>query len=163
MNNLIPQTFTYDQLYSEEINSLTLAQALELHYNLNPQFTRFDHYDSIIARNIIKAHDISHVIFGCDTSMLGEAKVQFRVNKGVEFGLDLKDKIRTLLDKDARSLLLPTGLFGFLFGHFGEIMALSKEANNKSRLMSKKWVYFKEDQYMDTTIGDIRAEYSIVL
>jgi ubiquinone biosynthesis protein Coq4 len=161
--NTLQSQMDHQDFYSDKINNMTLKQALDIHYLINPQFTPYTEYSSEVASNIIKAHDISHVIFGCNTTMLGEAKVQSRVNSGVDFNLKFQDKFKTLFDKDARSLLLPTGLFSFFFRHINEILAISKEAKIKSRLMTKRWVYFVEDQYMDTTIGDIRSQYNIVL
>ena len=43
--------------------------------------------------------------------------------------------------------------------HLSEILKIRKLA----KLMSKKWVFFDEDRYMNTTIGDIRQEFNIVI
>jgi ubiquinone biosynthesis protein Coq4 len=152
---------TYENFYTDAINDLTLSEALELHYQLNPQFTPYNEYKTHYAYNIIKAHDITHVIFGCDTTMLGEVRVQVWANSAVVFEAPFKEKFAYFMDKDARSLLTPTGMIKFVSTHFGQILAINKSVKAQSKLMTKKWEYFKEDNFMDMTIGQIRGEFGI--
>jgi hypothetical protein len=150
-----------DDFYSE-INDLTLADALKLHYAQNPQFTVWNEYKSERAKKLVKAHDITHIIFGCDTTLLGEMRVQLWSKFGVKsFGL--MESFRYAQDKEARVLLKnPVGyrkMLIFFLKHLGEIRKVRAQAKK----MSRKWVYFDEDIYMTSKIGDIRKRFHIVI
>jgi len=151
-----------DDFYSEKINDLTLADALSQHYERNPQFTIWSAYKSENAKKLVKAHDIMHIIFGCDTTLLGEMRVQLWSKFGVKsFGL--RESFRYARDKEARVLLKnPVGyrrMLLFFLKHIGEI----KEIRAQARKMSRKWVYFDEDIYMTLKIGEIRKRFNIFI
>jgi hypothetical protein len=151
---------TAADLYSTQINPLTLAECLDIHYRINPQFTRWDHYASPLARQIIRTHDATHVIFGCDTSLLGELQVESWSLFGVK--RNWRDAPKYLQDPESSKLLNPIGygsLAKFVLTHLHEVFRVWQ----RSRALSKRWVYFDEERYMQTPIGVIRAEYNIVL
>ena len=152
-------TFTHANFYSRAIDNLTLAQAFKIHYEINPQLTQWDCVTSPLLRKMIRSHDLSHIIYGCDTSMLGEMQVQFWTSFGSKVPKNPKDFITAITDKQSREILSPTGLVPFFLTHLSEIFKIRKLA----KLMSKKWVFFDEDRYMNTTIGDIRQEFNIVI
>ncbi len=152
-------TFTYNDFYSRKIDNLTLDQALEIHYQINPQFTPWYDAKSSILQKMSKSHDLSHIIYGCDTTMLGEMKVQFWNNFGSIVPENLKDFISAMKDEDNRKLLTPPGLISFFLTNLPEIWRMRKLA----KLMSKKWVFFDEERYMNSTIGDIHREFNIVI
>ncbi len=159
MKNSTLNTFTYADFYSRKIDNLTLAQALEIHYEINPQFTPWHDAKSPVLQKMIKSHDLSHIIYGCDTTLLGEMQVQFWNTFGSIVPKNLKDFISAMKDKENRELLAPTGLVPFFLTNLPEIWRMRKLA----KLMSKKWVFFDEERYMNTTIGDIRTEFNIVI
>ena len=146
--------------YEQDCNSLSLAEALQKHYGLNPQFTVWNDYKSNIAQKLVKAHDISHIIFGCDTTLLGEMRVQLWAKFGVQkFGL--KESFAYAKDKESRVLLKnPVGywlMLVFFVKHFEEIFKIRRQC----QLMQKKWAYFDEDSYMASTVQDIRVQFNI--
>jgi ubiquinone biosynthesis protein Coq4 len=159
MKNLTLNTFTYADFYSRKINNLTLAQALEIHYEINPQFTPWYDTKNLVLQKMLKSHDLSHIIYGCDTTLLGEMQVQFWNKFGSTVPKNLKDFISTMKDKENRELLTPAGLIPFFLTHLPEIWRTRKLA----KLMSKKWVFFDEERYMNTTIGDVRKEFNMVI
>ena len=141
---------------------MTLKDAMYRHYLLNPQFTVWSDYKSETARKLVKAHDISHLVFGCDTSLLGEMRVQLWAKFAVQ-KFSLKETLAYAKDKEARVLLKnPVGylaMFQFFVKHVSEISRVRKH----SRQMLKKWVYFNEDAYMTMAVGDIRTQFGIVV
>jgi hypothetical protein len=156
------QTSSSEDFYGEGVRSLTLSEALRRHYLLNPQFTVWSDYTSEIAKKLVKAHDISHLIFGCDTSLLGEMRVQLWAKFGVQkFGF--KESLMYAKDKEAKVLLKnPVGywsMFLFFIKHIGEVRRVRSQAKS----MSEKWVYFEEDSYMARTLGEIRREFGVVV
>jgi ubiquinone biosynthesis protein Coq4 len=149
--------------YTETVNNLTLEQALIEHYKINPQFTRYYQFASIEGGSVIKRHDISHIIYGCDTSMLGEYKVQMWNNFGsknttpkLSFKLIFSSDIKALVQ-----LVLPTGLIKYARVHKEELGKVKTEVKTQSDKMTKKWIYGHEETYMQKTIAEIRAEYGI--
>jgi ubiquinone biosynthesis protein Coq4 len=65
-----------EKFYTEEVLGLTIFESLERHYDLNPQFTRWYNYKNPTTQKMIKSHDITHLVFGCDVSYGGEFTVQ---------------------------------------------------------------------------------------
>jgi ubiquinone biosynthesis protein Coq4 len=151
--------YTHADFYSRKIDNLTLAQAFKIHYEINPQLTPWYDSKSQILQKMIRSHDLSHIVYGCDTTLLGEMQVQFWNNFGSKVPKNLQDFITAMKDKETRELLTPAGLVPFFLTHLTEIWKVQKLA----KLMSKKWVFFDEERYMNTTIGDIRQEFNIVV
>jgi ubiquinone biosynthesis protein Coq4 len=156
------QAASSEDFYGEGVRALTLGEALRRHYLLNPQFTVWSDYHSEIAKKLVKAHDISHLIFGCDTSLLGEMRVQLWAKFGVQkFGF--KESLMYARDKEAKVLLKnPVGywaMFLFFISHIGEV----RQVRSQAKKMSAQWVYFEEDAYRTTTIGEIRMQLGIVV
>ena len=149
-------------LYSTAAHHLPLGAALELRHQFNPQFTRWDLYQSADAQSLVKAHDISHLIFGCDTGLLGEMQVQLW-SKFAEQPMGLRAMIRHARDKDSRVLLKnPVGyqkMAIFFIKNFSEV----KRIRIKCAAMKKKWAYFDKEKYSTTSMGEIRASHGIVL
>ena len=149
-----------DLFYTKTANDLPLAEALQRHYVLNPQFTVWSDYKSDVAQKLVKAHDISHIVFGCDTSLLGEMRVQLWAKFGVQsFGF--RESLNYAKEKEAKVLLKnPVGygrMFVFFLKHLNEVFKVRKQANSVAR----KWVYFEEHGYMTMTVRDIRHQFGI--
>jgi hypothetical protein len=151
---------TYNQLYSTEADQLTLGDALELHYQFNPQFTKWNLYKSVEAKELVKAHDVAHIIFGCDTGLLGELQVQIW-SKFAITPLALRDKIRYARDKESRVLLKnPIGyrkMVLFFLGNFSQV----KRIRERCSQMSKKWTYLESEKYFSVTLGELRSSFRI--
>ena len=149
-----------ESFYIRELEAMTLQDALYEHYLLNPQFTIWSSYYSEIAKKLVKAHDISHLVFGCDTSLLGEMRVQLWAKFAVK-KFSFKESLAYARDKEAKVLLKnPVGypaMFWFFVKHFGEVGKVRRQ----SQQMSKKWRYFDEDTYLTMAVGDIRRQFAI--
>ena len=141
---------------------MTLEDGLRKHYLLNPQFTHWNDYKSDNAKKLVKAHDISHLVFGCDTSLLGEMRVQLWAKFAVQ-KFSFKETLAYARDKEAKVLLKnPVGylaMFTFFLKHVSEIVKVRQH----SQMMTEKWVYFDEDAYMKLPVGDIRKGLGIVV
>jgi ubiquinone biosynthesis protein Coq4 len=149
--------------YTSTINDFTLAKALDEHYKINPQFTRYNEFETKEAGSTIKSHDISHLIYGCDTSYLGEYKVQMWNNNGSTKTMP-RFSFKLLFSKDLKALIqlvIPTGLIKFAREHKEEMDKVNATIKTQSRLMTKKWIYGEEEKHINKTIGEIRAEYRI--
>jgi ubiquinone biosynthesis protein Coq4 len=151
------------QFYTHDINNLTLAKALDEHYKINPQFTRYDEFETKEAGNTIKSHDISHLIYGCDTSYLGEYKVQMWNNNGSKNTMP-RLSLKLIFSSDLKALIqlvIPTGLIKFAREHKQEMDKVKAEIKARSTRMTKKWIYGEEGKYMYKKIAEIRGEFGI--
>jgi ubiquinone biosynthesis protein Coq4 len=149
--------------YTSTVNDMTLETAMIEHYKINPQFTPWDRFIVPEARNLIKAHDISHLVFGCTTSYMGEYMVQTWNGFGANLNINPLIAYKYLLNKDLRQLVLPTSLFQYAIAHLSEFIKVRGLIKKQAKLMTKKWEYFNEEQYMQKTISEIRAEYNILI
>ena len=156
-------SYTSKEFYSTLIDNLTLAQALTIHYDLNPQFTRWTNYFNSVSSKLIKSHDISHILFGCDTSYSGEYTVQTWVRYGVNDNIRKQDILKYLFNKDLIQLVLPPKLIQYSLSHRLEFKNIQQKVKKQVSLMTKKWQYFDEEKYMQTSIATIRSEYNIIL
>jgi hypothetical protein len=151
-----------EDFYLRDVEGMTLDEALLQHYRLNPQFTVWSDYKGEIAQKLVKAHDLSHILFGCDTSLLGEMRVQLWAKFGVQkFGF--LESLTYAKDKEAKVLLKnPVGywaMFLFFTKHFDEV----GKVRAQSKRMLSKWIYFKEDALMSESIGNIRKKFGIAV
>lgn len=60
--------------YADRNSTQTLREGLAEYYSLNPHVTPPDTQPSEFAE-ILRAHDVGHVIYGCDTGMYDELKI----------------------------------------------------------------------------------------
>jgi hypothetical protein len=155
---------TYQNFYTKDINKLTLSDALELHYKLNPQFTRWNKYEDELLQKTMKSHDVCHVVFGCNTSLLGE----FRVELFTAFGTNLSDSEYRKLVSNPKILGEPLDIVKRI-GYFKVFTLMLLNWYELFRIpyisskMKKKWAIFFEDNYMNKTIGEIREEFGFRL
>jgi hypothetical protein len=156
------QDIVYSAFYSSAINRLTLAQALDRHYQLNPQFTKWHDYPSELQRQTMKSHDICHVIFGCDTQLVGE----FRVELWTFFGVNLTLKEYTKLvsnseiNKEPFEIARRIGVFKVLrvmLLNFWRVPSIWVQ----SVRLKEKWPVLETDSLMDKSIGELRKKYGI--
>ena len=113
-----------EDFYTRELEAMTLEDALRRHYPLNPQFTVWSQCKSDNAKKLVKAHDIIHLVFGCDTSLLGEMRVQLWAKFAVQ-KFSFKESLAYARDKEAKVLLKNTvgylAMFWFFIRHFSEV------------------------------------------
>jgi hypothetical protein len=84
--------------YLDRDCDLTLQQALDKYYAKNPDFYQPNQLDDD-SRRVFFAHDVCHIIFGCDTSLVGEAKVEQWTIHSTNFSF--KEYVDTVLSTEA--------------------------------------------------------------
>lgn len=68
------KTMSQRPCYADKASTQTLREGLEEYYALNPHVTPPDTQPPEFAK-ILLAHDVGHVIYGCDTGMYDELKI----------------------------------------------------------------------------------------
>jgi len=137
--------------------SLTLAEALA-------EF-REVHSDSLYPREMsddstefFRRHDIAHVVFGCDTSLLNEAMVKLWTIFGTTLGfwkhIGAYSRTETTnIVKDLR----PAAVVGTGF----RTIALFPRVLARCRAMKKPWPWAEPDPYLNQRLVDIRRDFNI--
>jgi ubiquinone biosynthesis protein Coq4 len=158
------QQFTFDEFYTDKINDLTLGEALEMHYQLNPQFTRWDKYPTKLQQETMKSHDIMHVVFGCDTDLPGEFRVELLTFFCVNLSFDqyVKMASNNEINKEPFEIVKRIGylkVFWVMLIHIWYI----PYSWYRGFKMKKKWPVLETDGLLDKKLGDLRQEYGIKL
>ena len=136
---------------------LTLAEALA-------EF-REVHSESLYAREMsddstefFRRHDIAHVVFGCDTSLLNEAMVKLWTAFGTTLGF--WKHIGAYSRDEATNIakeLSPAAVVGTFF----RAIALFPRVLARCRAMKKPWPWDEPDPYLNQRLVDIRREFNI--
>ena len=155
---------SFQNFYTASINHLTLAEALELHYKLNLQFTKWFDYEDELLQKTMKSHDVCHIVFGCNTALLGE----FRVELFTAFGTNLSGSEYRKLVSNPKVLGEPLDIAK----RIGYLKVLKLMLFNSFELvripylcskMNRKWPVFSEDEFMNQTVGEIRENFGFRL
>ncbi len=137
---------------------ISLKEALDRYYAQNPGFYQPNKLDDDF-RKIFFAHDVCHIIFGCDTSLVGEAKVEQWTIHSTDF--NLKEYVDTILGTEAtlpgasEIPILQITVQGIL-----NIPVLIKIYLRAKRVKTK-WNFYNYSIYLDRSIGEIRKEFNI--
>ena len=160
--NFNSKNINYKDFYSSKINHLTLSEALDLHYELNPQFTKWSEYGSKLEQNMMKSHDIMHIIFGCDTSLKSELRVELFTLFCNNLSLQEYKKIvsNSEVTKEPLEIAKKVGLFKFFWVLISHIYYLPY-SYYISLKMTKKLPILSMDQYLNHKIGEIRKEFNL--
>ena len=140
----------------------TLREALKEYYQLNPHTYQVETMDDHSKRNFT-AHDIAHVVFGCDTSIRGENKLGawclFGTNLGYwgySFGFQRAPEARKAFYKTVFSLGLINSATIYL-----KSLPTQFQVWKRTRKMKKKWPFYEYHEYLDKTLFQIRQEFLI--
>lgn len=143
------------------MSEITLAQALENHYARNPSFRRPDTYPAPY-RDILLVHDLVHIIYEVDTSLLGEAFAESI--SYLKTNTELTDHGRFWFSKEGRNIVrrlvheyTPLVMFRIILYL---IYALPATAW-KLRRQTKTIPLYTYEYSLDTPIAEIRRQYNI--
>jgi ubiquinone biosynthesis protein Coq4 len=137
---------------------ISLKDALDQYYAQNPGFYQPSQLDDD-SRKVFFAHDVCHIIFGCDTSLVGEAKVEQWTIHSTNF--NFKEYVDTVLSTEAtRQAVSEISPFQTLGAFIFNIFPLIK-TYLRARKVSPKWGFYNYPNYFDHRISDIRREFNI--
>jgi len=113
---------------------------------------------SVDAQEFFRCHDIAHVVFGCDATIVGEGKVKIWSIFGTTLGF--RKHLQGYSEADA------FGLFRqYSWSHIARSMVRvireTPRAILGARRMQKRWPWAIHDEYMDMPLAQIRAEFGI--
>jgi ubiquinone biosynthesis protein Coq4 len=144
--------------YLERDCHITLRQALDNYYAQNPDFYQPNQLDDD-SRKVFFAHDVCHIIFGCDTSLVGEAKVEQWTLNSTNF--NFKEYVDTVLSTEAtRQAVNEISPIKLLLQGILNLLPLIK-TYLLARKVKPKWDFYTYSKYLDRSISDIRREFNI--
>ena len=138
--------------------SMTLREGFEAFHNKNHRVAP-ETAPSVGSEGFFDAHDIAHVVFGCDSSVRGEGLVKLWTVFGTTLGF--ADHIGKYADANAFALFKKYRLSHVLLS-VPQVFALAPLVMLRARSMSKKWPWNSYEQYLDVPIAEIRREFNIM-
>lgn len=105
-----------------------------------------------------RAHDVSHVVFGCDTSPIEELWIGAWTWAGTNAGM--RDILRYARSREVSRI---RGEFGVVRGMRLFLRELPRLVRivRLARRMSRRWPLFGYEAYVGRTLREIRAEFNI--
>jgi ubiquinone biosynthesis protein Coq4 len=144
--------------YLDRDCDLTLQQALDKYYAQNPGFYQPSQLDDD-SRKVFFAHDVCHIIFGCDTSLFGEAKIeQWALNST---NLNFREYVDITLSTEAtRQAVREVSIWQIMVQGVLNIFPLTKTFI-KAKKVQPKWDFYNYGDHLDRSVLDIRREFNI--
>lgn len=144
-------------MYQEIECQLTLEEALQEYYKINSELF----YDRKIAEDsqaFFRSHDIAHVIFACDISLLNEAMVKTWTAFGTTLGF--WKHIAAYSREETSEIVKGISVKAILVTFFMSLVLMPKVVI-RCRAMSKRWPWAEHEIYLDRKLVDIRREFNI--
>lgn len=110
------------------------------------------------AQEFFRCHDIAHVVFGCDATIVGEGKVKIWSIFGTTLGF--RDHLKGYSEADAFALFREYS-WTHVARSIARVLWNVPRAMYGARRMRKRWPWAAHAEYMDVPIAQIRAEFGI--
>ena len=152
--------------YMEKYSTCSLREGLAEYYALNPHVTDPATQPSDFAK-ILRAHDVGHVIYACDTGMYDELKILplFWWTSECTFQTYLKMKNSPAVDvmyedmiKEKGVLWLYGAILKVLPGVILELIPIWFKTRNRQKLLP----FLEFEPLLDCSILDIRREFDLL-
>ncbi len=156
--------------YTNKNSSQTLQQGLEEYYQFNPDITDPRELSPEFARILI-AHDVSHVILGCDTHMYDEIKLlplSFWTSdyKFADYIRTRQDsRIRPAIDIMYNDLIKQHGklwLYSSILFVLPRVLPEVVFIWWKTRGQRKYYPFLKYESLLERSLIDLRQEYDLL-
>ncbi|MBD2431090.1 hypothetical protein CEN44_23035 [Fischerella muscicola CCMEE 5323] len=152
--------------YTDKNSTQTPRQGLEEYYALNPGVSDPHQMPADFAK-IMMAHDVTHVVFGCDTNMYDELRLlplTFIVSD-YKFRDYLRDRQHPAVEVMYNDLVEHQGLL-WLYTSILAVLPRFLPALVvmwfKNRGRKKFWPYFDYEPLFERSLLDIRREFDIL-
>lgn len=156
----------YQPCYINKHSAQTLREGLTEYYALNPHVTDPATQPSEFGK-ILRAHDVGHVIYGCDTGMYDELKILplFWWTSECTFQAYLSMRNSPAVDvmyedmvKEKGELWLYGAVLRVLPGVLAELIPIWFKTRNRRKLLP----FLEFEPLLDRTLLDIRQEFDLL-
>ncbi|MCA9842445.1 MAG: hypothetical protein KC475_10015 [Cyanobacteria bacterium HKST-UBA03] len=137
--------------------SQTLGQALETFYAVNAdRFSRPTPTDDWT--RLLAAHDVCHVLFGVNTSLVDETLGDFWTMLGTDVGI--RQYLAYLNNPEAKALLAQAGWRALLQAMWFAL-PLIWQVWRRSRQMSQPWKLWDYEAHLATPLDELRRDHHL--
>jgi hypothetical protein len=152
--------------YLDKHSTQTLREGLAEYYAFNPHVTSPETQPPEFGK-ILAAHDVGHVIYGCDTGMFDELKLLplFWWTNECTFGTYLIMKDSPAVDVMYADLIKEKGvlwLYGAVLKVLPPLIPKLIPIWFKNRHRQKRLPFLDFESLLDRTLLDIRQEYDLL-
>jgi hypothetical protein len=145
--------------YTRQDSEQTLREGLAEYYRLNPNLLNPEDMPAEAAI-LFRRHDVTHVVFGCDTSLRGETLVDTWTILGTTAGLS--GYLQYFKYPQVNAIFADVGALRIAVEFLRGLPDVVRVAFRAVRL-SPKWPWAEYDRFVDTTLDQIRRAYKIRL
>lgn len=135
----------------------TLAEGLAEYFGANPHLKREDELVSAEARRFFHAHDVVHVLYGCDTTMPDEAIVKIASLFGTTGGLQV---LRGYTHRETLDIYRRLPWAGTLAALLAAPFLIARTIWRCGR-QHRRWPWTDNEQFMHVPLAELRAEFGI--
>lgn len=137
--------------------NITLREAIE---EFNAENARYFSARDVSpqAQEFFQCHDIAHVVFDCNTSILGEGKVKIWTIFGTTLGF--WKHLQAYAEADALSLFRQYS-WSHVLKSIVKLLVTLPRVISRARQMTKPWPWSLYQPYLDTPLIKIREEFNI--
>jgi len=144
--------------YREQDSAQTLREGLDEYHGANPGFQFGDFLG--MPRDVVQAHDVCHIVFGCGSTA------------GDELIVETWTALGTHIPAQKYAQMLSEGLGGEIVRTFGIYRMLRRLVLTGPRLLKvlwavarlrKRWPHFEYEAYWDRPLGTWRKEFGITV
>jgi len=144
--------------YQRQDCALSLAEGLAEYYRCHPELIRPDAVSPESAA-LFRSHDICHVIFGLDTTIVDEAIADLRTVLSTDVGL--RRYLRYLrTNKEAQAIFQRVGWLA-VFGATLRAIPRFSRALVQALRAGRRWPWNPPQHHLGTPLGSLRAAYGI--
>lgn len=157
-------------LYTDRNSTQTLRQGLEEYYTVNPNVTDPRKLPPDFAK-ILLAHDVSHIVYGCDTGMDDELKIlpltwwtsnyKFRDHLRTLKDPNISPAIKVMYDdlvKEHGVMWLYASILFVLPQLLPELISMWRQSRQRQRLVP----FLDFESLLDRSLLEIRQEFELL-
>ncbi|OUR65918.1 hypothetical protein A9Q79_02765 [Methylophaga sp. 42_25_T18] len=143
--------------FQEQDCKLTLREALAEFYSVNSHLFSVPEPDTVWTELLVH-HDVGHVFFGVNTSILDEAAGDYWTLFGTD--MSFKEYLAYAKSPEGKKLIENIGFVNIVKSLILGLPLLYKTCI-QARKMNRKWKTRGYEQYMDTPLVEIRKEFNL--
>ena len=150
----------YRYNYQQQDSHQTLQQGLEEYYASIPGLTAIEDVKDQEIAKMLTLHDVTHVVFGCNTTIEGEFLCDTWAM--VASNVSLSKYLEYLKNQETQQIFQEIGYL--------QVMRMGIQSLPKiirvylhSRKMTKKWGWDDYQKHLDRSLQEIRQEFNICL
>ena len=143
--------------YQELASQLTLKEALEEYHELNSKIL-YKREMSSDSKVFFACHDVAHVVFACDTSLLNEGMVKMWTAFGTTLGF--WRHIAAYSRQETNEIVKELGWKLIIATSFQSLIIMPRVLR-RCFAMKKRWPWSSFEEYLNVPLAEIRHEFNI--